>query len=178
MSLDNAQIAENGGRPPSSALPPRPPTSLSASSRPGTSSRPPTSLSLSASASISLAPGGAFSRPGTSSPHAGSAQVSTSGAATAAAASGGGAAGSRPSTAGSGASSATTRYTDAPSVVAAVADKLNLATIDDVREQLRAALGDERAALLEDIEYLQVGGLGGVRVWDCERWEWEWGRWE
>ncbi|GLC46986.1 hypothetical protein PLESTB_001410400 [Pleodorina starrii] len=129
-----AQIAETGGRPPSAGLPPRPPsTSVSASSRPGTSSRPPTALSASAtSASISLP--SPLSRPGTASPTL---------------------QGSRPSTASSAASSAATRYTDAPSVVAGVADKLNVSNIDAVREMLRTALLDERAALLEDIEYLQ-----------------------
>ncbi|EFJ41228.1 hypothetical protein VOLCADRAFT_98787 [Volvox carteri f. nagariensis] len=65
--------------------------------------------------------------------------------------------GSRPSTAASSASasSAVTRYTDAPSVVAGLADKLNVASIDTVRETLRTALLEERTALLEDVEYLQ-----------------------
>ncbi|GLI69598.1 hypothetical protein VaNZ11_014260 [Volvox africanus] len=128
-----AQIVESSGRPPSAGLPPRPPsTAVSSSSRPGTSSRPPTALSASASASISLP--SPLSRPGTASPTL---------------------PGSRPSTASSAASSAATRYTDAPSVVAGVADKLNVSSIDAVRETLRTALLDERAALLEDVEYLQ-----------------------
>ncbi|GIL75008.1 hypothetical protein Vretimale_2497 [Volvox reticuliferus] len=128
-----AQIVETGGRPPSAGLPPRPPsTAVSSSSRPGTSSRPPTALSASASASISLP--SPLSRPGTASPTI---------------------PGSRPSTASSAASSTATRYTDAPSVVAGVADKLNVSSIDAVRETLRTALLDERAALLEDVEYLQ-----------------------
>ncbi|KXZ41327.1 hypothetical protein GPECTOR_549g560 [Gonium pectorale] len=136
-----AQLVESGGRPPSAALPPRPPTALSASaasagSRPATSSRPPTALSASGSTSTFAA---AASRPHTAL----SAPV------------GGGGGGSRPSSAASSGASASTRYTDAPSVVAGVAEQLSLASIDAVRDTLRSALQDERAALLEDVEYLQ-----------------------
>lgn len=135
-SLPASQLIESG-RPHSSGLPPRPPTS---SSRPGTSSRPPTSLS--ASAVLFGATASSASRPGTAG---GPAALTAAGA-------------SRPSTASSAASSAATRYTEAGAVVAAVGAQLSVASIDTVRELLRGALADERAALMEDIEYLQVRG--------------------
>ncbi|GIM12345.1 hypothetical protein Vretimale_15700 [Volvox reticuliferus] len=99
---------------------------------PGTSSRPPAVLSTTASASISLPL--PLSRPGTTSPRI---------------------PGCRPSTASSTAFSTATRYTDTPSVIVSVADKLNVSCIGAVREMLCTALLDERAALLEDMEYLQ-----------------------
>ncbi len=133
-----SQLIESG-RPHSSGLPPRPPTS---------SSRPPTSLS--ASAAFFGATASSASRPGTASPTGGPAGFLAAGA-------------SRPTTASSGGSSAATRYTEAGAVVAAVGGQLSVASIDAVQELLRGALADERAALMEDIEYLQVGGWGGGR---------------
>ncbi|GIM10200.1 hypothetical protein Vretimale_13947 [Volvox reticuliferus] len=99
---------------------------------PGTSSRPPAVLSATASATISLP--SPLSRPGTTSPRI---------------------PGCRPSTAFSTAFSIATRYTDTPSVIVSVADKLNVSCIDAVREMLRTALLDEWAAFLEEMEYLQ-----------------------
>lgn len=45
---------------------------------------------------------------------------------------------------------------DAGSVVSGVADRLSAATVGQVKETLLAALQDERAVLLEDVDYLQV----------------------
>ncbi len=131
------------------------------SARPSTAlARPPTATpSRPPTATATPAPAGwaAGSRPGSASPLA---------------------LDSRPSTAGSsgaGSSSAAARYTDARSVVAGVADRLSAATVDQVKDALRGALLDERAALLEDVEYLQGlleaeadlqvgGGVGGRRA--------------